>query len=210
MLAVTISVWRIFTRATIPFQNWRATNPRNGSVLKLRTSGRPTQELAGGLHTLACGSVTSLRQRHVGDNPRTGRQPKNQGDRQPLNRRAITQEPGENRYPRRKPLSRATNPRTGGREPENQATSLRTGETLDNAMCSRRYVSSYVVVVCVRMCGCVHMCAFRLHMTMLGILSRQRCLYISFMSSDFHIPVMLCFQSGAIHLHCYSSCITCK
>ncbi len=28
--------------------------------------GRPTQGPAGGLHTLACGSVTSLRRRHVG------------------------------------------------------------------------------------------------------------------------------------------------
>ena len=40
-----------------------------GSERGLRESlaaGDPSRELAGGLHTLACGSVTSLWQQHVG------------------------------------------------------------------------------------------------------------------------------------------------
>ena len=157
-----------------------------------------------------------MRQCDVPEAEACGRQPKNRATTQEPGRPATLEPAGENPRTRRKPLSpaktviRATNPRTGGREPENQATSLRTGETLDNAMCSRRYVSSYVVVVCVRWCGCVHMCAFRLHTTMLGISSRHCCLYISFISSVLQNPVMLCFQSGAIHLHCYLFLITCK
>ena len=42
-------------------------NPTTGGRAGPKTQhGRPTHELAGGFHTLACGSVTSLRQQHVG------------------------------------------------------------------------------------------------------------------------------------------------
>ena len=69
-------------------------------------------------HTLACGSVIVLKARHVGDNPRTGRQPKNRAPDPKTGRRTLLSS-GEHRYPpaktvilRRKPkdLARTEEP----------------------------------------------------------------------------------------------------